>query len=377
MPPRLKVSAYSDPVKRWNFRKADWKCFCFLTSESVEGLPPPDSTHIEKAYQECFENLLSAAKQCTPRGPRNNYSMCHVRTKSTTPFIAPSSEFQRGLTLIEPVRPYFLGSNRRSRSSGKKLSISSTSRTPPARRGNAINKLTGRSIRGRSSRLCPVSANSIASQLVKNGAHKTRSHESTRLINKELSDLWKVPTTEGNSISGPFAPEDPAAALRCLKSGKSPGMDSIFPEFIFNAGSALKSWFCDFLTSCMCQVKIPKTWRRPVIVAIPKAVEPIVDPLLTQEQAGFRHVRSTLDQVTLLTQDIEDSLSATKKAGAVFVDLTAAYEWHRGLAWKQLRLLPDRHMVHMIMDMYGNRSFTLTSGNGNRCRLRCFKNGVP
>jgi len=35
----------------------------------------------------------------------------------------------------------------------------------------------------------------------------------------------------------------------------------------------------------------------------------------------------------LLTQHIEDSFSAKKKARAVFVDLTAAYDtvWHRGL----------------------------------------------
>jgi len=54
--------------------------------------------------------------------------------------------------------------------------------------------------------------------------------------------------------------------------------------------------------------------------------------MLPQEQAGFRHGRSAVDQVTLLTQDIEDSFSAKKKAGAgaVFVDLTAAYDtvWH-------------------------------------------------
>jgi len=55
--------------------------------------------------------------------------------------------------------------------------------------------------------------------------------------------------------------------------------------------------------------------------------------MLPREQAGFRHRRSTVEQVTLLTQDIEDSFSAKKKAGAVFVDLTAAYDtvWHRGL----------------------------------------------
>jgi len=34
-------------------------------------------------------------------------------------------------------------------------------------------------------------------------------------------------------------------------------------------------------------------------------------------------------------------------------------------------------MVHMIMEMVGNRSFTLTTGNGQRNRLRRLKNGVP
>jgi len=53
-------------------------------------------------------------------------------------------------------------------------------------------------------------------------------------------------------------------------------------------------------------------------------VNPIIDPLVPQEQAGFWHGRSTVDQVTLLTQDIKDNFSAKKKAGAVLVDLTAA-----------------------------------------------------
>ena len=50
----------------------------------------------------------------------------------------------------------------------------------------------------------------------------------------------------------------------------------------------------------------------------------------------------------------------------MFVDLTAAYStvWHRGLTYKLLRLLPDRHMVRMIMEMVSNRSFTLTIDNG-------------
>ena len=61
-------------------------------------------------------------------------------------------------------------------------------------------------------------------------------------------------------------------------------------------------------------------------------VEPLIDPLLPREQAGFRRGRSTVYQVTLLTQSIENAFEAKKKAGAVFIDLTAAYNtvWHRG-----------------------------------------------
>jgi len=40
-------------------------------------------------------------------------------------------------------------------------------------------------------------------------------------------------------------PEELAAALRRLKPGNSLGLDSIFPEFMLHAGSALKPWLCD------------------------------------------------------------------------------------------------------------------------------------
>jgi len=90
-PPRFKVPADSDPVKHWNFRKAD----------------------------------------------------CHAGTKSARPSIAPLSEPQRGLPLTEPAPPYSLDYNR-SRSDGRKLSTPTTSRTPAARRGEkSTNLLAG------------------------------------------------------------------------------------------------------------------------------------------------------------------------------------------------------------------------------------------
>ena len=166
---------------------------------------------------------------------------------------------------------------------------------------------------------------------MKNGAHKTGGRESTRFVNKHLPDVWKIPTSAGHNISEPFRLEAFAAALRRLKPGKSPVLDSIFPEFILHTQSALKSWFCGFLTSCMRQLKIPKIWRRALVVVIPKPekplgdpksncpisllcvpfkilkrliyvrVEKIINPPIPQDQVGNRHGRSAVDQVTLLT----------------------------------------------------------------------------
>ena len=213
-----------------------------------------------------------------------------------------------------------------------------------------------------------------------------------------MSDRWRALIPSPVNLSGDFSSREFAAALQHVKSGKAPGPDSICPELIIHAGTALKSWLRGFLSSCLRQLKIPKVWRRALVVAIPKPNKPVEDPksyrpisllcvpykilerliyarnepIVDLEQAGFRHGKLTVDQVVLLTQNIEDSFEAKKKTGAVFVDLTAAYDtvWHRGLTCKLLRLLPDTHMVRMIMELVRNRSFTLTTGDSKRSRLR-------
>ena len=270
-----------------------------------------------------------------------------------------------------------------------------------------MNNLTGRS--RHSPRHCPVSADAIAFQLVRNGKYEAVDRKSSRLVSQEVSDLWRATTPDAVNISDNFSQREFAAALLHLKPGKAPGPDSICPELILHAGAALKSWLRDFLSSCLRRLKIPKIWRRALVVANPKPgkpvgdpksyrpisllcvpykilerliyarVEPLIDPLLPKEQAGFRRGKSTVDQAFLLTQSIEDSFEAKKKAGAVFIDLTAAYDtvWHRGLTCKLLRLLPDKHMVKMIMELVRNRSFTLTTGDSKQSRLRRLKNGVP
>ena len=135
-------------------------------------------------------------------------------------------------------------------------------------------------------------------------------------------------------------------------------------------------------------VRDPKSYQPISLLCVPykilerliyARVEPLINSMLPKEQAGFRCGKSTVDQVVLLTQNIEDSFEAKKKAGAIFINLTAAYDtvWHCGLSCKLLRLVPDKHMVKMIMELVRNQSFTLTTSDSKQSRLRCLKNSIP
>ena len=140
-----------------------------------------------------------------------------------------------------------------------------------------LNNLTGRS--RHSPRHCPVLANAIASQLVRNGKYEAVDRKSSRLVFQEVSDLWRATTPDTvNIFPDNFSQREFAAALQHLKPVKAPGPDSICPELILHAGAALKSWLRDFLSSCLRRLKIPKIWRRALVVAIPKPTKPVGDP---------------------------------------------------------------------------------------------------
>ena len=269
-----------------------------------------------------------------------------------------------------------------------------------------INKLTGRST---TQSRCPVTANAIASasQLLNNGHFPDAERDFAGGTSREVTSLSRAATADAN-MSSDFTVEELEAAIKKLKSGKAPGRDNIHPEFVIHQSAKTTAWLCSFFTSCYRRSKLPKTWRRATVVGLPKPnkpahdpksyrpislpcvpskilerlihnrIDPVVDPQLPREQAGFRRGRPTVDQVTLLTQDIEDSFHHNEKAGVVFLDLTAAYNtvWHRGLHLKLLRIIPDRHMVGFIIEM-SNRSFVVHTSDGQRSRLRRMENGVP
>ena len=217
--------------------------------------------------------------------------------------------------------------------------------------------------------------------------------EFTREVNNELKEKWQGDSVDSDLCSE-FTVDDVQQAPITLESGKAPGPDSIHPEFRMHLGTECQNWLRLFMTNCMQRTKIPKIWRRATIIAILKPGKspeeagsyrpisllsvcfkllerliynrlfPVVDPQLSREQAGFRPGRSTVEQVVKLTEYIETAFENRKKCGAVFVDLSAAYDtvWHRGLTLKMLQLIPNKYMVRFICELITNRSFKLYVG---------------
>ena len=193
-----------------------------------------------------------------------------------------------------------------------------------------INKLTGRST---THSRCPVTGNAIASQLLNNA-----DRDFARWTSSEVTSLSIAATSDAN-LSSDFTVEELEAAIKKLKSVKAPGRDNIHPEFVIHQSAKTTAWLCSFFTSCCRRSKLPKIWRRATVVALPKPnkpvqdpksyipnsllcvpfkilerlihsrIDPVVDPQLAREQAGFRRGRSTVDQVNTINTRHRKQLS--------------------------------------------------------------------
>ena len=176
-----------------------------------------------------------------------------------------------------------------------------------------MNRLTGRSPKPSK---CPVSANSIAEQLLTNGCFKNANKDATRSIKQETSKLRQAPGADG-LLSSHFTCAELCVAIKQLKSGKAPGPDNIPPEFLLHCGPVCLEWLRAFYSYCLLSLNIPKIWRKATIIALPKPnkpvdnpknyhpisllcvpfkllerlllarLDPIIDPQLPEEQAGF------------------------------------------------------------------------------------------
>lgn len=216
---------------------------------------------------------------------------------------------------------------------------------------------------------------------MKNGVDEGKEHGSARLVAKEVADLWRAQTPSGTNISSAFTQEEFAAAPQHLKPGEAPGPDSICPEHTPCCSSleVLAKSFPLFLfapshdphTEFMVNVNFKNIYKSRCLC--------LKHLRLQYHDLDDGEFSQMTREITLLTQDIEDSYSAKRKAGDVFVDLTAAYDnvWHRGLTCKLLCLIPDKYVDGVIVELVRNCSFALTTGRGSKAGYDASRMGSP
>ena len=162
----------------------------------------PDTTCVD---EENFRNtIIHAAKKSIPRDRRKNYRPCldaECEALYQAFLRAPQDESSNTAASALLAR---LDKRQRKRWSEAVNAIDFTHSSRLA--WNAIHNLTGRT--KQSHRSCPISANSIASQLVKDGKYTTNDREFTRLVLKAVPEFWRIPTPADKCISGDFSPEE-------------------------------------------------------------------------------------------------------------------------------------------------------------------------
>ena len=329
--PSLVQSTEGKPIQRWNFCKANWSEFANSTNTIAKSLPVPTASNINEAYMAYCMMLIDTAKKHVPQGVRKNYVPCwdkeceellHAHNEAKT-----NAERARAATELMTR----LNTKRRERWTKTVESIDFTHSSPRA--WQTINKLTGQTTKPKP---CPITADSIAAQLISNGRFLNADKEFTRKTIGEVNDLRRAPSVDAN-LSGEFTKEEMILAIKHLKPNKEAGIDNIHPEFILHQDSKATEWLRSSCSLCFLMSKLLKIWRRAKVIALPKPnrlledpkgyrpiallcmpykilerllharLELVIDPKLPKEQAGFHRGKSTVDQVTLLTQDIEDS----------------------------------------------------------------------
>ena len=107
-------------------------------------------------------------------------------------------------------------------------------------------------------------------------------------------------------------------------------------------------------------------------------LNPLIETIIIDQQAGFRPGKSTTGQLLNLTQHIEDGYERGVVTGTVFVDLSAAYDTisHKLLLNKIYRMTSDIKFTDLIGNMLSNRRYFVEL-NGQKSRWRNQKNGLP
>ncbi len=163
-----------------------------------------------------------------------------------------------------------------------------------------------------------------------------------------------------------FKAEEVAEAIGATKAGKAAGFDGVQVEVIKAGGDAMIASLTQLFNKAWASEELPDDWGRGLIVPIHKKgardlcdnyrpitllsvvgkmfgkvmnnrLQKVVDPLILDEQGGFRKGRGSLDQAFVLAETLQRRRVEKKTTYCAFIDIRKAYDtvWRAGL-WARL-----------------------------------------
>ena len=227
-----------------------------------------------------------------------------------------------------------------------------------------------------------VTANQVAHQLLVNG--QTKGKKAPRVKFRKNGKQNMEP-----NLTLPFTAQEFSNGIAAHKNDKAIGLDGIFTEDLKHFGQQAKNGCLNCLIDAWKPIvflrsganhalllsqnqakdlSLPKSFRPISLPCHPykllrrlllERLTPVVEPKIFPQQAGFREGKSTTGQFLNLTQHIEDGFEKGLVTGAVFVDLSAAYDTvnHRILMTKIYQMIDDKAMTTLLGTLLKNGMF--------------------
>ena len=416
------------PPPRWNYKKAKWDEFSYLTDKYTQNIHCR-SKKIDETTKEFTLAILRAATDTIPRGSRANYCpgwtdkldalnnrVSESRKKAER---NPSHEHITAYKMAEKELKEEIITNKREAwhektrqldydKDGKKL-------------WNLVKTLNGEENRYAAPSVEDQDGNILTKRQAANSfieqykcvgkleIEYTRKQEVKREIKKLKGQDAKKENTDEIMFKR-ITEEEVNTALKSLTKNKAPGPDKITNNMLMNLGRAAKSQMRKLFNASWRAGRLPQIWKQAIMIPIKKHGKPKASPqsyrpisltsclgklmekiintrllwyleaneIITDDQAGFRQFRSTEDQITYIAQQIEDAFQDKKQTVTVWVDMEKAFDkvWTKGLLLKLKRAKVSHNMYSWIKNYLTNRKARVQVQN-TTSRLTTIKNGVP
>ena len=210
----------------------------------------------------------------------------------------------------------------------------------------------------------------------------------------------------------PFSMGELQQSINELNPDSAPGDDQITNSIIQHLPENAKEILLNLFNESIDKDYFPSTWKKATITPIlkpgrdakhfdsyrpicltsclGKVLERMVKNRLTHfletknilcpEQAGFRRMRSTQDQVMKITQEVADGLNHKpgKRTILALIDFSRAFDtvWHKGLLDKLIGYEIPTCMIHWIKSFLEDRKTKVRFENAES-DYRGFKSGTP